>query len=808
MNMSKFSIFKKAETLVLIFILFFITCVNREHSNPLDPQFSGKGYSVKGYCQKGPFLSGSKVSIKELTDNLEYTGFVYETEINNALGYYELTNRIQTKYVEMTVAGYYFNEVSGSISKSPLELNVFADLSLLDTININLLTTLASKRVKYLISNNNSFEMSRRQAQNEVLKILFIPDTTSYFFEQMNINQYGNHNGILLALSLIFQGKLPEEILSELISKISTDIETDGFLNDTDNYDILNNNVQELNLTEYKLNLARYYRNIGATSSLPECAVYIENWESFLHPSIQINNNKEYTSSRNVILTVLAHNAHEMLISNNHDFLNAIWEPYCEHKDWILPTGPDDKIVYLKVRNAQGNESSAVDDTIKVEPLKPCFQIANGDKYSTQQLINIHTSDSSSYNKLVMKVSEDSTFTNVEWSDFASNFQFLLSENDDLKKVFFKSYSDEFKIESPLLADSIILDTTPPVANFTIIPDTGLINKTYFLFDAISSNDNLSPAEDIEVQWDWDEDGVYDTQWSNFKNITHLFSVGGGIRNIKVKARDAAGLISTDTKQIYVNTLPDVNFAWSSPFTDSTSIQFDATTSSDYEDQNDLQLHWDFNNDGVWDTDWQNSREITYKFPYFDTWHTKLEVKDKAGYTNSSIQCVLNSYITLGDSVTCWGDPFWTKFTHHRTQTIYKSSEIADRILINKIAFNICKLPKILLQNFTIKMKHTQMSYFATSFSDNDLSTCFNGNIYIDETGWFAINLRNPFLYNGKDNLLIEFSFTNSKTDGFAGGCEAINRGIGSSINYNGEEEYISSYVLNIRLYYYPKNWY
>jgi formylglycine-generating enzyme required for sulfatase activity len=66
---------------------------------------------------------------------------------------------------------------------------------------------------------------------------------------------------------------------------------------------------------------------------------------------IIINNSAEYTSSRDVELTLILADAGQMQISNNSDFTGAVWEPFVGTKDWELLSGDGTKTVYARFRN-------------------------------------------------------------------------------------------------------------------------------------------------------------------------------------------------------------------------------------------------------------------------------------------------------------------------------------------------------------------------------------------------------------------------------------------------------------------------
>jgi hypothetical protein len=71
--------------------------------------------------------------------------------------------------------------------------------------------------------------------------------------------------------------------------------------------------------------------------------------------AVLINNNAEKTNDPIVDLILSAQGATLMLLSNNEDFVGAVWEPYVTAKEWILDDdqvgpgfGDGEKAVYVK----------------------------------------------------------------------------------------------------------------------------------------------------------------------------------------------------------------------------------------------------------------------------------------------------------------------------------------------------------------------------------------------------------------------------------------------------------------------------
>ena len=83
--------------------------------------------------------------------------------------------------------------------------------------------------------------------------------------------------------------------------------------------------------------------------------------------SVWMNWGADKTVKRTVTLSLNATNAAEVIISNAVDFAGANWETYQTSKYWTLSENNGEKIVYVKYRDEDYNESSVVSDTIILE---------------------------------------------------------------------------------------------------------------------------------------------------------------------------------------------------------------------------------------------------------------------------------------------------------------------------------------------------------------------------------------------------------------------------------------------------------
>lgn len=85
---------------------------------------------------------------------------------------------------------------------------------------------------------------------------------------------------------------------------------------------------------------------------------------------IFINNNEPVTNDLNVILTLYAENASEMMISNYSDFRDGYWISYKNILNWRLLQGEGIKRVYAKFRARNGNVSEVIYDEILYQEQK------------------------------------------------------------------------------------------------------------------------------------------------------------------------------------------------------------------------------------------------------------------------------------------------------------------------------------------------------------------------------------------------------------------------------------------------------
>ena len=65
-----------------------------------------------------------------------------------------------------------------------------------------------------------------------------------------------------------------------------------------------------------------------------------------------------------------------------------------------------------------------------------------------------------------------------------------------------------------------IVGNTRPRAAFSVSPADGTVD-TQFKFDASATTDATDDAEQLMFRWDWENDGIYDTNWTQNRKSTH-----------------------------------------------------------------------------------------------------------------------------------------------------------------------------------------------------------------------------------------------------------------------------------------------
>jgi formylglycine-generating enzyme required for sulfatase activity len=189
-------------------------------------------------------------------------------------------------------------------------------------------------------------------------------------------------------------------------------------------------------------------------------------------------------------------------------------------------------------------------------------------------------------------------------------------------------------------AVQVTASNSPPVACFTVSPPDDPIWDPSYQLDASCSTDRQDSLTALEVRWDWDNDGTWDTGYTTGKTASHQYEVTG-IKTIKLEVKDTSGLTSSTTQAVeatVANTAPVACFAAAPPIgTTATNYQLDASCCSDLEGPlTELKVRWDWENDGTWDTGYVFIKTASHQYETPGTKTIQLEVKDRGGLTGTT----------------------------------------------------------------------------------------------------------------------------------------------------------------------------
>ena len=186
-------------------------------------------------------------------------------------------------------------------------------------------------------------------------------------------------------------------------------------------------------------------------------------------------------------------------------------------------------------------------------------------------------------------------------------------------------------------------DDEPPVPVFEILPATGPFTQV-FTFNAQGTYDNSEPNENLLIRWDWESDGIFDTEYSLERSFEHQYPTADSY-NVMMEVMNSKGWTSTEVKTlvVYADSVPPLASFVIEP--DSASVNtifyFNAAESSDqYTPVEDLEFRWDWQSDGIWDTPFTPDTGIHYKYDMSGVYQVMLEVKNKYSVTDTTSRVV------------------------------------------------------------------------------------------------------------------------------------------------------------------------
>ena len=263
--------------LVCIFVSFAIVSCS-EKDDFFDEPFTPQTYDVQGKVEKGPFISGSEISIQPMDSKLQVLGSLFNTAITDDLGNFMLGSKeFSTPYAEFMANGYFFNEVKGELSNSTLTLRALVDLQDNTTVNVNILTHLKYSRIKNLVSSGKNYTEANKQAQKELLTAFGLANLTDKDVSSFSIISGTDESAALIAISSLLLMERTEAALTEYLSKLSSDFGKNGtFSEDIQSQISKDKNKLAMFLSDIKDNVISRYDNLGINVSVKELSHFID----------------------------------------------------------------------------------------------------------------------------------------------------------------------------------------------------------------------------------------------------------------------------------------------------------------------------------------------------------------------------------------------------------------------------------------------------------------------------------------------------------------------------------------------------
>lgn len=256
---------KYIRSFILLFtVTFFLACSKKDGLIKESPQKT----TIQGTVEKGPFVRGSAVTIYELNSELNPTGRSFKSEILDDKGGFSLPDiELASNYVQLSVNGYYFNEVNGALSTSQITLNALADITNNKSINVNVLSHLEEKRVRSLMKKEKkTFSEAKKQALSEIYSAFFVKTLPTTNSELISLTKNDENANILLGISaaLLNISQSDNAKLTEFLSILSADIDDDGLIEQASKQ-VIKQGLESLNAKAISDNMKNRYKGLNTT---------------------------------------------------------------------------------------------------------------------------------------------------------------------------------------------------------------------------------------------------------------------------------------------------------------------------------------------------------------------------------------------------------------------------------------------------------------------------------------------------------------------------------------------------------------
>lgn len=195
-----------------------------------EKHFTDTYYTVSGRAEKGPFKSGTTITMQPLDLTANALGTAQTTMTFDDCGNYAFRNTLfKYPYVQVSANGLFFNEVDDYNTRdTQISLQGYADLQNGSKVNVNVVTHLISERVVNLVIGGLDFDVALSQAQGELLSAFGLQRLNDKSFTQVSITDGDDYAAGLLAITMpLLYSRKGSELISWM-TRLRYDFADDG----------------------------------------------------------------------------------------------------------------------------------------------------------------------------------------------------------------------------------------------------------------------------------------------------------------------------------------------------------------------------------------------------------------------------------------------------------------------------------------------------------------------------------------------------------------------------------------------------
>jgi hypothetical protein len=263
--------------------------------------------------------------------------------------------------------------------------------------------------------------------------------------------------------------------------------------------------------------------------------------------SLTINAGAHATTARQVTLYLPASDAHnsvnQMRLSTDGTSWGE-WQGRATPFNYTLPQGDGPQTVYAQYRDAAGNSSAAVSDTIRLDEAAGSDELVtinNGALWTNSTSVTLTISAPARTSN--MRLSNDGGFANAGWQLFESRPEWELIPYGSyaIPRTVYVRVRNMDGTESTVYSDEIIYDPVPPTGTLSI---QSVTNNSVHVNLSAQDPDNLSGVAFMRVGL---TPNLSQVAWQPYASSRTLPRNGTAPENVRAYAqfRDGAGNVST-----------------------------------------------------------------------------------------------------------------------------------------------------------------------------------------------------------------------------------------------------------------------